>query len=210
MQQGQPVAVRVRLQAPDQHLDQFAPGAPENVVTRHGIAPDGIAALDQVDRRHELHPQRFQPIVDLGLAFLGVTARPGQRPGFTGLEFAEAHPVFVELIGGIFDAHAALFIGARQRHAAKGPQRQSAEAVLGVCIEQQDAAAAVEEAQCGDDAGNAAADDQVLGPVLAFLTVIAVHVFFSGKSVAAYCAKSGASGKFLDPPHGFTRRRGAQ
>ncbi|MEI2735970.1 MAG: hypothetical protein V9G24_15030 [Rhodoblastus sp.] len=63
--------------------------APHDVIARQRIAVALHAALDPVDRRHEGHALRSQPVVDLAARMLDVMARPGQRPAVVVAKLAE-------------------------------------------------------------------------------------------------------------------------
>jgi hypothetical protein len=65
--------------------------------------------------------------------------------------------------GRVGNLHARLQRRAHQGHAAKGPQGQPAQALGRVAVHQRHALALAQRLQGGDDAGQAAADDQDVG-----------------------------------------------
>jgi hypothetical protein len=148
------------VQRGDQALRHVARGAPDDVVARQAVAVAVQAAFDPVHGGHELQALGGQPVIDAGARVFDVMPRPLQRPmvaGVGGVEFAEAQPVGQRALGRVGDLHLRLQRRADQRHAAEGPQRQTAETLGAVAVDQRHAPSGAQQLQCGDDAGQAAA-----------------------------------------------------
>jgi hypothetical protein len=75
-------------------------------------------------------------------------------------QLAKANPVAQRNLGGVFELHAPLQGRIHQRHAAKGPQGQTAQAVARVAVHQRHALARLQAFKRRDQAGQAAANHQ--------------------------------------------------
>ena len=163
MQHGQPAAFVGGAHCIDHQPREPLRCSPDDVIARQRIAVALQAALDPVHRRHEGHAMRQQPVIDLGTRVLDVIARPLQRPVLGRVEFAEPDPVAQRDLRRVGDLHPRLQRGADQRHTAERPQRQPAEPLRCVAIQQGHRLAAPHRLQRRDDAGETAADDDYIG-----------------------------------------------
>ena len=79
------------------------------------------------------------------------------------VQLAKTDPVVQSALRRIGNPHFALQRRADQRHATKGPQRQPAEALGAVAVDQSDTLTGTQKFHRRHDAGNAATDYQYVG-----------------------------------------------
>ena len=142
---GQQVPGGVLEQVAGEGDGQDVAGAPYDVPARDAVARHVQAALHPHRHGHELHLESAQPLVDLGDAALDVGLGPGARPAVLRTDLAEGQPVGEAEFRAIVDAVLALQRRAGEPDAAEALPGESADVLLAVAIEQQDAPPAAED-----------------------------------------------------------------
>ncbi len=160
VQKGQSFCVVGTVQRGDQATGQLARRAPDDVIARQAVAFTKAAALDPVHRRQKRKAFAAQPVIHFATRMFDVVTRPALRPVIVITEFAKTEPVAQRDFRRVGNFHFCLQRRADQRHAAKRPQRQSAEALRRVAVHQRHRFAGAQQLQRGDDAGQATTDDQ--------------------------------------------------
>src|SRR5262245_54122286 len=127
----------------DEWRDDAGARAPRDVKPRHGVAaPDRVvpAALRPADHRKKPHAALVQPRPFLAGGKPNVGLGPSARPMiFLSVEAGRAHPVGEGELVGIMNAHPTLFRRVDEKDAAERPERLTAEGLLRLLIENDDA-----------------------------------------------------------------------
>jgi hypothetical protein len=182
VQQRQATARAGLLQRRDQAQRHGLRRAPHDVIARQAVAVAVAAPLHPVDGGHEGDALAQQPVVHLRARVRHVMARPLQRVFVGRIQLAKAQPVAQRDLGRVGNLHARLQRRAHQRHAAKGPPRQPAQALGRVAVHQRHPLAGAQQFQRGNDAGQAAADDHGV-------VVLGVHGYTGLKGFASSVSK---------------------
>lgn len=146
----------------DEGLEDPGPRPPGQVETGDGVAVPGgerPAPLGPPDDREEADPLRTEPGALLAGGPGQVGLGPAAGPAVLGaVEAGGAEPVLEGEVVGVADPEAALLGCVDQEEAAERPEGLAAERLLGLLLEDGDAAAGVGQLRGGDEPGEPGAD----------------------------------------------------
>jgi len=158
-------AARVRFERRQEALNDLVARAPDDVPPGDGVAGAINAALRPIDQRQEPDLLVVQKFEDGSPGIFAVVPGPLPRPVVIGAEIGDALPVPPGQFRGVFDLEAALVRRADHVYAAERLPGEAAEVFAPVLVDQQHAAAAIQELIGGHDTSQSTTGDDDFGLV---------------------------------------------